>query len=43
MKHIYSNIIPTETLKALNHEYDREYLFSEDFLNTKVLKGTGPG
>ena len=33
----WANIIPTETLQALNHEYNRDYFFSEDFLNTKVL------
>ena len=29
--------MPTKTLQALNLEYNRVYIFSEDFLNTKVL------
>ena len=31
------NIIPTKTLLALNHKYNRDYFFSEHLLNTKVL------
>ena len=31
----WAYIISTITLSALNHEYNREYIFfSEDFLNT---------
>ena len=33
----WDNIILTKTLQALNHECNREYLFFEDFLSTKVL------
>ena len=32
-----ANIIPAKTVQALNHEYNLEYIFSEDFWNTKVL------
>ena len=32
-----ANIITTKNRQALNHEYNREYIFSEDFLNMKVI------
>ena len=32
-----ANIITTKNRQALNHEYNREYIFSEDFLNMEVI------